>query len=103
VTRQTTVLVALPLAVLAGAASLAAAGSNDDTTIHACKQARTGLVRIVRPGASCRRNEMPISWNARGPRGNRGSRDRRVARGPQAHRDLPGPRASADLPGRPAW
>ncbi len=72
-TRQTIVLCSVSLAVLAGAASLAVAGGRDDTTIHACKNARTGLVRIVKAGVSCRRGETPISWNVRGPRGQAGA------------------------------
>ncbi len=96
-TRQSIVLVALPLAVLTGAASLATAGRNDDTTIHACKQARTGLVRIVRAGASCRRNEMPVSWNVRGPRGEAGQPG---AAGPQGQPGAQGGAGPAGAPGQ---
>ena len=89
VTRQSIVLVGVPLAVLAAAASLASAGGRDDLAIHACKQARTGLVRIVRAGPSCRRNEVPVSWSVRGPRGEPGSP------GPAGAQGQPGPKGGA--------
>jgi large repetitive protein len=95
VTRHTIVLCSAPLAVVAGAASLAVAGGRDDTTIHACKNARTGLVRIVKAGAGCRRSETPVSWNVRGPRGEAG------APGPAGIAGPVGPPGPAGADGRP--
>ena len=92
-TRQTIMLVAVPLAALGGAASLAVAAGPDEATIHACKHVRTGLVRIVRTSSSCRRIELPVSWNVRGPRGERG------APGPAGPQGATGPEGSAGAAG----
>jgi large repetitive protein len=100
VTRQSIVLVGVPLAVLAGAASLASAGGRDDIAIHACKQARTGLVRIVRAGPSCRRTEVPVTWNVRGPRGEPGSPGPAGAQGEPGPRGGTGPVGPAGSPGQ---
>jgi hypothetical protein len=101
VTRQSIALVALPLAILGGAASLATAGRSDDTTIHACKNVRTGLVRIVRAGANCRRNEAPVSWNVRGPRGDTGPAGAPGPSGPQGGTGPAGAQGPAGPQGAP--
>ena len=91
--RRALALAVVPVALLAGAASLGLAAGPEDMTISACKHARTGLVRIVRAGAVCRRSETPVSWNVRGPRGAAGPAG--VA-GPQG---APGPQGAQGLHG----
>jgi hypothetical protein len=68
-------LVALPLALVAGVA-LAAQPSGrrpSNAVITACVKKGSGQVRVVRPGAACRKKESPLSWNAQGPAGPRGA------------------------------
>jgi hypothetical protein len=68
-------LVALPLALVAGVA-LAAQPSGrrpSNAVINACVKKGSGQVRVVRPGAACRKKESPLSWNAQGPAGPRGA------------------------------
>jgi hypothetical protein len=68
-------LAALPLALVAGVA-LAAQPSGrrpSNAVINACVKKGSGQVRVVRPGAACRRSESPLSWNAQGPAGQRGA------------------------------
>ncbi len=38
-------------------------------TIYACKNNKTGLVRIVNSPANCKKGETPISWDQQGPQG----------------------------------
>ena len=72
--RRRVLLVALPLALVAGVA-LAAQPSGrrpSNAVINACVKKGSGQVRVVRPGAACRKKESPLSWNAQGPAGPRG-------------------------------
>ena len=73
--RRRVLLVALPLALVAGVA-LAAQPSGrrpSNAVINACVKKGSGQVRVVRPGAACRKKESPLSWNAQGPAGPRGA------------------------------
>lgn len=73
--RRRVLLVALPLALVAGAA-LAAQPSGrrpSNAVINACVKKGSGVVRVVRSGAACKRGETPLSWNAQGPAGPRGA------------------------------
>jgi len=77
-------LVALPLALVAGVA-LAAQPSGrrpPNAVIPACVKKGSGQVRVVRPGAACRKRESPLSWNAQGPAGPRGATGAAGATGP---------------------
>ena len=97
-TRQTLVLIAAPVAALAGAASLAVAAS-DDTTIYACKNIKRGIVRIVRTADACRRNEAPLQWNVRGPQGPQGPQGDPGPAGPQGPPGTGGAASLAALAG----
>ena len=90
-TRQTLVLVAVPLVSLVAAASLAVAATADDATIHACKHVKRGIVRIVRSADACKRNETALSWNIRGPQGEAGAAGSPGPTGPQGERGPAGP------------
>jgi Lamin Tail Domain/Collagen triple helix repeat (20 copies) len=73
--RRRVLLVALPVALVAGVA-LAAQPSGrrpSNAVINACVKKGSGQVRVVRPGAVCRKKESPLSWNAQGPAGPRGA------------------------------
>jgi Lamin Tail Domain/Collagen triple helix repeat (20 copies) len=72
--RRRVVLVALPLALVAGIA-LAAQPSGrrpSGAVINACVKKKSGLVRIVASAGACRRGESRLSWNVRGRPGARG-------------------------------
>jgi hypothetical protein len=73
--RRRVLLVALPLALVAGVALAAqpSARRPSNAVINACVKKRSGQVRVVRPGAGCRKNESRLSWNVRGPAGPRGA------------------------------
>src|SRR5215208_6997557 len=82
--RRRVLLVALPLALMAGVA-LAAQPSGrrpSNAVINACVKKGSGQVRVVRPGAACRKKESPLSWNAQGPAGPRGAAGPTGAAGP---------------------
>ncbi len=64
--RRRLLLVALPLALVAGVA-LAAQPSGrrpSNAVINACVKKKGGRVRVVVDAASCRRDELPLAWNA---------------------------------------
>jgi hypothetical protein len=74
--RRRVLLVALPLLALAAGVALAAQPSArrpSNAVINACVKKGSGQVRVVRPGAGCRKNESRLSWNVQGPAGPRGA------------------------------
>jgi hypothetical protein len=76
-------LVALPLALVAGVA-LAAQPSGrrpSSAVINACVK-KGGQVRIVASAGACRRGELPLAWNVKGPAGGRGATGATGAAGP---------------------
>ena len=61
---------ALVVAASGAAAYSAVGASRDDaSTIQACRNRASGLVRIVSDPARCTKRESAISWNVQGPRG----------------------------------
>jgi hypothetical protein len=54
---------------------------------------RKGELRVVSDPASCRTNELPISWNAQGPKGDKGDQ------GIQGIQGLQGPEGPVGPPG----
>ncbi len=61
---------ALPCGMVALASPVAA--QTDAASIQACVAADSGRVRIVEPGAACKRRERPLAWAAAGPTGPQG-------------------------------
>ena len=59
------------------AAAIAWAAAGDSAVIHACVAKGSDLVRIPGAGDGCRSNETGVDWNAQGPAGSQGRRDRR--------------------------
>lgn len=56
--------------LLAAAAGVAFARIPDaDGTIHGCRNASTGALRVIGSRAHCRDNERRLDWNVRGPAG----------------------------------
>ena len=82
--RRRVLLVALPLALVAGVALAAQPTGRrpSSAVINACVKKGSGQVRVVRAGATCRRGESPLSWNAQGPAGVRGAAGATGATGP---------------------
>ena len=65
-------IAAVALFVALGGVSYAVVGSGfvgHDGQVHACVASRSGSVRLVRDGVRCRRGEVLVSWNQRGPVG----------------------------------
>jgi hypothetical protein len=73
--RRRVLLVALPLALVAGVALGAQPSGRrpSSAVINACVKKGSGQVRVLKSGAACRRGEKPLSWNAQGPAGPRGA------------------------------
>jgi hypothetical protein len=101
-------------AVIAGlglATTAWAAIPGPDGVIQACYAKATGTLRVIDAARSqaCKpRKEQAITWNQRGPEGDRGSRGPRGEAGPQGPKGAPGAassihttagRGSADGPG----
>lgn len=99
--RRRVLLVALPLALVAGVALAAQpiARRPSNAVINACVKKRTGQVRVVRPGAACRRGESPLSWNAYGPAGPRGATGANGATGPVGPAGQSGPKGDTGARG----
>jgi hypothetical protein len=51
---------------------LAFPGQSDADVINACKNDRSGIIKIVDDIADCRGSETPLSWNTEGPQGEQG-------------------------------
>ena len=51
---------------------LALAGTPDNGVIYACYSKHTGDLRVVKSGANCSKQEIFLSWNAKGPQGKMG-------------------------------
>jgi len=101
--RRRLLLVALPLALVAGAA-LAAQPSGrrpSSAVINACVKKKDGRVRIVAAAASCRRNEQAVSWNAQGQPGPAGPAGAAGQPGPTGPAGAPGPAGIAGPKGDP--
>ncbi len=101
--RRRLLLVALPLALVAGVA-LAAQPSGrrpSSAVINACVKKKDGRVRIVAAAASCRRNEQAVSWNAQGQPGPAGPAGAAGLTGPTGPAGPPGPAGIAGPKGDP--
>jgi hypothetical protein len=91
--RRRLVLAALPLVLVAGVALAAQPGGRrpNNAVINVCVKKKDGRVRIVAPNASCRRNELPLAWNAQGPAGPAGAAGKAGATGPAGPAGAAGP------------
>ncbi len=70
----------LLVGALASAGGVAvAAGTSGNDVIHGCYGKSNGQLRVVAAADDCKNNELPITWNQRGPVG------------PAGPRGLPGP------------
>jgi hypothetical protein len=56
----------------AGIASHSVATTTASDVVHACRNAKNGLLRAVAAGAACRRGERALAWNVQGPAGSPG-------------------------------
>jgi hypothetical protein len=56
----------------AGVASHSVATTTASDVVHACRNAKNGLLRAVAAGAACRRGERALAWNVQGPAGSPG-------------------------------
>lgn len=97
--RNTARLALAATAVLAGSAGLALATGQivgADGTINGCYRDSSGDLRVVEAGATCKANELPISWNVEGPKGDQGPQGIQGAPGAQG---IQGPPGIQGLPG----
>jgi hypothetical protein len=97
-------------AVLSGGAYAAITGIPDSRRVfHACINAQTGALRVVKSSAQCHRGgtvrighrrirvagEHAIAWNQQGPQGRQGSQGLQGVQGVKGDKGDPGPGASA--------
>jgi len=68
---------------LGGIAAAAATSETADGVIHACYGKSNGQVRIVAAASDCKPNEIAISWNQVGPKGDTGPMGPRGPVGPE--------------------
>src|SRR6186997_517738 len=99
--RRRVLLVALPLALVAGVALAAQPNGRrpSNAVINACVKKGSGVVRVVRAGAACRRGESPLSWNAQGPAGPRGAAGATGPAGPVGPPGAAGPKGATGAQG----
>ena len=85
------------LACAAGTAAAFTVGSSAESTdvIHACRNARSGFLRVVSAESSCRRTERALAWNVRGAAGPAGPE------GPVGPAGPPGPVGAVGQAGAP--
>jgi lamin tail-like protein/collagen triple helix repeat protein len=83
----------------AGVTRLGHASARDsENVVHACRKARSGLLRAVPGGVRCRRGERALAWNVRGepgpagPVGSPGPAGLPGARGPEGPAGPVGPK-----------
>ena len=96
-TRGRVLVATTSLLLVGGGAAAMAAGDNGYTdaagAYHACVVTKTGEIRLVTPGAACKKGETPVEWSHTGPQGEQGPQGERGAQGeqgPQGERGLPG-------------
>ncbi|MFL5979377.1 MAG: hypothetical protein ACJ76O_12230, partial [Gaiellaceae bacterium] len=99
--RRRVLLAALPLVLVTGVALAAQPGGRESSSavIHACVKKKTGLVRIVRASAACRRGESPVAWNAQGARGAAGAAGAAGPQGPAGAAGAAGPKGDTGARG----
>jgi|1185.fasta_scaffold10029_2 hypothetical protein len=96
--RTRVLLVALPLALVAGVALAAQPGGTHRTTgvVSACVNKKSGIVRIA---GACRSSERRLSWNVAGDRGAAGSPGAAGPAGPAGPAGAAGAKGDAGAPG----
>lgn len=67
-------------------------------TVQACYASSNGLIRVLEDGQACRANEVAISWNKKGEKGDPGSQGPPGAQGPVGEQ---GPAGEQGAPGEP--
>ena len=85
-------MVAVPLV------GLAVSAAPEDVTYSGCYSKANGALRVVASGDDCRSNEVPITWNERGPQGPAGPAGAQGPDGPpgeQGEAGEPGPQGPA--------
>ncbi len=85
-------LVAALVACVAVTAGLAYAADTPAPPINACKTKILGYLRVVSVAGKCRKNELPLSWNAVGPKGEAGPAGAAGPAGPPGPPGPPGPK-----------
>jgi hypothetical protein len=88
--RRTLLALVVAIAAIGGASAFGAAVA-DDPAIHACKHNKRGIVRILRKGTTCKRNETAVSWAIQGPQGEPGQTGPPGEPGQPGLPGLPGP------------
>ena len=69
--RKTLIPIAALLTVVAAAVAAPAAIPDANGSIHACRNTKTGVLRVIDTdkGQTCRKGEVALTWNQSGPQG----------------------------------
>jgi hypothetical protein len=76
-------LASIIVVIFSGVGVYAATTQSSTSTIYACQMKQVGLLRVVDANASCTKNEIKISWNVVGPKGDKGDPGVAGPAGPQ--------------------
>lgn len=60
------------LFAMSGGAIAASGGFSSGGTLHACAN-EEGVIRLLKPGKTCKRGQKSVSWNQTGPAGAKGA------------------------------
>jgi hypothetical protein len=88
-THRRLAAVALSLALLS-ALLLAATGSAGAATLNACKNKKTGAIRVVGAKAKCKKSEARLSWSTAGSKGATGANGAKGDKGDKGDAGLKG-------------
>jgi hypothetical protein len=92
----------LALFVALGSSSYALAGHglvHPDGSLYGCVTKSSGALRLIRARASCRRDEVAVSWAQKGPPGDPGPSGPKGDPGPAGPPGNPGPPGAIGPPG----
>jgi collagen triple helix repeat protein len=83
------------------AAVAGTSGDADAQVINGCYSAKDGGLRVIANGATCAKQELPIQWNATGPKGDPGAPGVQGPVGPQGERGPQGEQGARGHQGEP--
>ena len=96
---RTRIAVATAAAVLASGGVAAATEALSDEVIHTCVHQGNGQLRIVSKASDCKNGEGALSWNQRGPAGERGAAGADGEAGPAGQAGAQGEKGDAGAQG----
>jgi hypothetical protein len=87
---------------MSGGAIAATGGFSTGGTLKACAN-EEGVIRLLKPGKSCRKGQKPVSWNQTGPTGVKGATGATGAAGAIGATGAAGTSGPEGIPASTAW